>query len=541
VEETVRKAFDAQMEDTPLRLLDTSTGRLCDRKAQLNAFQMCPEYNELLSFIFKDGNFRMQHIQDLVVTFFSCAMLSHTWEGKEPLLHEIQDQDIYKLSPVDGIVKLQSFCKIARDAGFRWAWIDTCCVDQSNNVEIQRSVNSMFAWYRHSALTIIYLSDVPPSSKSGAMARSAWNTRGWTVQEFLAPKIVLFYQSDWTLYLDDRSPNHKESAVIMQELADATGINRQALTAFRPGTTGAREKLQWASMRVTTLPEDIAYSLFGIFGVHLSVIYGEKKQNALGRLLQEIIAQSGDISCLDWVGQSSEFNSCLPANFNSYAAPPFALPSLSEDKMQTLVSSWRSVEELAFQLYTTLDNQAVPRFANRRLQLPCIVFTVLQVAPRPSHGQEKYVTYVVRASGLHDVLITTEDKLVPFSESRRMLMWQKLLLVRPWDRNLLEPYDSAGPSDFADHDVQPESPTTEDYRTPPSSPLGNNAPVDSESDSHALQLIVRLGQPFRAILLAQSQRGREYNRIAADHDIVAEVKNVTSIRDVMDIRTLEIL
>jgi len=61
----------------------------------------------------------MQRIQDLVVTFFSCAMLSHTWEGKEPLLHEIQDQDIYKLSPVDGIVKLQSFCKIARDAGFR--------------------------------------------------------------------------------------------------------------------------------------------------------------------------------------------------------------------------------------------------------------------------------------------------------------------------------------------------------------------------------------------------------------------------------------
>jgi len=121
----------------------------------------------------------------------------------------------------------------------------------------------------------------------------------------LAPKVVLFYQKDWTLYLDDCSPNHKESAVIMRELEDATGINGRALIAFYPGMRGVRGKLQWASMRVTTLQEDIAYSLFGIFGVHLSPIYGENKQNALGRLLQEVIAQSGDITCLDWVGKSS--------------------------------------------------------------------------------------------------------------------------------------------------------------------------------------------------------------------------------------------
>jgi hypothetical protein len=148
----------------------------------------------------------------------------------------------------------------------------------------------MFGWYRHSALTIVYLSDVPPSSKSGALANSVWNKRGWTVQEFLAPNLVLFYQSDWTLYLNDYSPNHKDSAVIMRELGDATGIDPLALVAFRPGMKGAREKLQWASTRITTLQEDIAYSLFGIFGVHLAVIYSEKKQHALGRLLQNIIA-----------------------------------------------------------------------------------------------------------------------------------------------------------------------------------------------------------------------------------------------------------
>ncbi|KAJ8588366.1 hypothetical protein M405DRAFT_740492, partial [Rhizopogon salebrosus TDB-379] len=248
----------------------------------------------------KRADLRTERITDVVLMYFRYVMLSHRWQGKEPLLQDIQDKMVYELDVVDGIVKLQSFCRVARDAGYRWAWSDTCCIDKNNNVELQGSVTSMFVWYRHSALTIIYLSDVLPSSKSGALANSEWIRRGWTVQEFLAPKVVLFYQEDWTLYLDDRSSNHKESVVIMQELENATGIDRQALVSFYPGTTGAREKLQWASTRVTTLQEDIAYSLFGIFGIHLPVIYGEKKQSALGRLLQEVVAQSGDICALDW-------------------------------------------------------------------------------------------------------------------------------------------------------------------------------------------------------------------------------------------------
>jgi len=73
---------------------------------------------------------------------------------------------------------------------------------------------------------------------------SDYNKRGYTVQEFLAPTIVLFYQQDWTLYLNDHTPNYKESIAIMQELGYATGINARALVAFRPGMRNAREKLQ---------------------------------------------------------------------------------------------------------------------------------------------------------------------------------------------------------------------------------------------------------------------------------------------------------
>ncbi|KAG1786316.1 uncharacterized protein HD556DRAFT_1240588 [Suillus plorans] len=132
------------------------------------------------------------------------------------------------------------------------------------------------------------------SSKSGALEK-ALGIRGWTVPKFLAPKVVLFYQNDWTLHLDDHSPNHKESPQIMQELQGTTGIDARALVDILPGMRRARERLQCVSRRVTTL-QDIAYPLFGTFGVQLPIVYGEKKQKVLERLLQEMVAQSGDIT-----------------------------------------------------------------------------------------------------------------------------------------------------------------------------------------------------------------------------------------------------
>jgi len=439
------------------------------------------------------------------------------------------------LNSVGTMVKLQTFCKTARDAGYHWAWSDTCCIDQNNNVELQRSVNSMFVWYRQSALTIVYLSDVSPSAKSGALAKSAWNTRGWTIQEFLAPTVVLFYRADWTPYLDDRSSNHKMSASIMRELQNSTGIDASSLITFRPGMKGAREKLQWASSRVTTLQEDIAYSLFGIFGIHLPVIYGETKQNALGRLLQEIVARSGDITALDWIGKSSQFNSCLPADITSYKAPPCILSSLPEDEMQVSVSKLQNAVtvESALTLYTLLDNLSAPRFANSRLQLPCIAYPVTEVRRRGGQDQETCFTYYVKADGLQDLAITTEDRLIQFSRARPTQ--QSFLLVRPWNR-----YDP-GLLDFEDDkSIKTMSmPWSMSDRSLSGSPDEYEKSVDLELPSRALRLMVRLGQAFGALLLAQ-QRGGEYKRIASDHNIMARVKDMTAIHG-MDIRTLEIL
>ncbi|KAG1785874.1 uncharacterized protein HD556DRAFT_1450312 [Suillus plorans] len=535
-EDAIRRAVWIELGNAPLRLLNTSTGLLCDRAAQLNLFKTSPEYKELLSSITKRSDLEMEPIKEVVAMHFRCVLLSHRWEETEALLHHIQDKMLYELDGLGGTAKLQSFCKVARDAGYRWAWMDTCCIDKNNNVELQESVNSMFAWYRHSALTIVYLSDVPPSSPSGALASSVWNERGWTFQEFVAPKVVIFYQKDWSLYLDDRSPNHKESPEIMKELEGATGIDAQALISFRPGMRDAREKLRWASKRVTTLQEDIAYSLFGIFGVHLPVIYGEKKQNALGRLLQEIVARSGDITSLDWVGQSSEFNSCLPADIISYAAPLCSLPSLSEDEIQTAVSSLRNIVPVdsASQLYNMLENMNAPLFANCRLRLPCIAFRVTEVKRRPGHAAHS--TYKVKADGLQDLLITTADKtLIQFSRPRPTQ--QRFFLVRPWDRRLLGQPDFSEQLTFAD-----EGESVGDWFESQSGldDTEEELSIDSEAHSRSLRLMVHLGQAFSALLVAQ-QRVGEYKRVASDQYIIAQVKDPASIDITMNIGTLDIL
>ncbi|KAG2339198.1 hypothetical protein BDR05DRAFT_968352 [Suillus weaverae] len=297
----------------------------------------------------------------------------------------------------------------------------------------------------------------------------------------------------------------------------------------------AREKLQWVSARVTTWPEDIAYSLFGIFGVNLPVIYGEKKQRALGRLLEKVVAQSGDISALDWVGQSSEFNSCLPANITSYKALPYTPPSLSEGDIQMSISLLRQTVavDLALKLYALLDDLKAPRFADCRLHLPCIAFCVTAEM------------YEVKADGLHDLLITTKDKLIQFSSPRPTM--QTFLLVRPWNRYLLELPDFAGPSGLAELPDDADDPQSEeDYWSAPGSPLQDSPggfpeaqeSVDSELSDRALRLAARLAQPFGAFLLAH-QRGGEYKRIASDHDIIAQVKDLSSIPDM--VKTLEIL
>ncbi|KAG2363744.1 hypothetical protein BDR07DRAFT_888500 [Suillus spraguei] len=533
IEMNIQTVIRARMEYTPTRLLDTSTGRLYNRNAQIEAFKTSAEYKELLSLITKRAGLHMEPIREVVVKYFGYVMLSHRWEGQEPQLDDIQGKSVYELSSVGNVRKLQRFCKTARDAGYRWAWSDTCCINKNGTVELPESITSMFRWYQHSSLTIVYLYDISPSSGSGALTSSDWITRGWTLQELLAPNIILFYRNNWTPYLDHHHENHKQ--FIMQELKDATGIDSRFHVTFRPGMREPREKLKWASKRVTEKPEDVAYSLFGIFGVHLPVIYGENKQKALGRLLEEIVSQSRDISVLDWVGKSSEFNSCLPADITSYASSS-TLPYLSNDEIRASIFLLRVAgdEGAASELYNKLYGINPPSFSHRRLHLPCIAFHVTKVKRRHDGDQDLYLTYDVKVKGLCDLVITTEKKLTQFSRAKPTS--QKFLLVRPWDRRLLELPDFSDDTDNVDDSSSPLSPSDSHDGFP-----GEQEILDSGSSERALQLTTRLKQPFRAFLLSQKY-GEEYMRIASSHEIIAQVKEMTSIRDMIDcVTTIEVV
>ncbi|KAI6024621.1 hypothetical protein PISMIDRAFT_19218 [Pisolithus microcarpus 441] len=193
-----------------------------------------------------------------------------------------------------------------------WTWSDTCCIDKHGSAEVQETIGSMFTWYRQSALTVVYLCDVPDT---GSIGSSEWFGRRWTLQGLLAPESVVFYTKTWSLYRNLTSLNHKVDAVVLEELESVTGMEGRFFKSFSPGLDDARLRLHWASQRATTRPEDIAYPPSAIFNLHLPVMHGESAENALGRLLAEVVSHSGDISVLDWVGASSPCNSCRDLKF----------------------------------------------------------------------------------------------------------------------------------------------------------------------------------------------------------------------------------
>jgi hypothetical protein len=183
-----------------------------------------------------------------------------------------------------------------------------------------------------------------------------------------------------------------------------------------------------------------------------------------------------------------------------------------------------------------MENLSAARFAYRRLHLPCIVFPVMEVRQQRSPAQETLCTYEVKVDGLHDLLITSDQTLIQISRARPTQ--QKLLLVHPWDRRLLQlpEFTDNGDSENVGDWSEPGSPLHHshgDYTV-------KEELADSESLSPALRLIIRLGQLFSAILLAQ-QRGGEYKRIASDHDSIVQFEDMASVDNLTSIRTLEIL
>ncbi|KAF8853874.1 HET-domain-containing protein [Acephala macrosclerotiorum] len=224
------------------------------------------------------------------------AVLSHTWgnDKDEVSFRDVENGSSGKTGP--GMIKIVGCCKQAMKDGLNYAWIDTCCIDKANSVELGEAINSMFQWYANASICYAYLSDVPagenPRDHGSSFSSSRWFTRGWTLQELLAPKELRFYDSIWSCLGTRRT-----LSVMVQKI---TGIPRPFLIGLASlHEASVAQRMSWASKRVTGRKEDIAYCLLGIFGVVLPMIYGEGDQ-AFTRLQEAIMKHTEDNSILAW-------------------------------------------------------------------------------------------------------------------------------------------------------------------------------------------------------------------------------------------------
>ena len=224
------------------------------------------------------------------------AILSHKWGQKEVSLQEMQKPSP-ELRSTAGYQKVKRCCEQAASVGFEYVWIDTCCIDKTNNVELTEALNSMFHWYRKSRVCYSYLADVPssdePRSENSKFRKSTWFTRGWTLQELLAPLYVVFFGDDWT------EIGTKSS--LQEVISDISGIDSQVLLTSYAGEISVAQRMAWASKRETARVEDKAYCLMGFFGVNMPMIYGEGEK-AFIRLQLEIMKLSDDHSIFAWTG-----------------------------------------------------------------------------------------------------------------------------------------------------------------------------------------------------------------------------------------------
>lgn len=284
---------------------------------------------------------RLLNTSSLTLEFFPSvipkyAILSHRWEEQEVLYDDIRNGVTDKVKALKGYSKVQQSCTLARQQGYDYIWIDTCCIDKASSAELSESINSMFTWYRKAGICYAYLSDVSPSIRN-KFSFSQWFNRGWTLQELIAPPAVLFYNRNWQYF--------GTKAELCRKIQERTGIPSTVLLCVDPliGDCGScsggqlgfirigegvtpcshhtsqgrslshvlqscsvAQRMSWASRRNTTRVEDGAYCLLGIFGVNMPLLYGEGTRAFL-RLQEEIIKTTDDQSILAFARSGPEW------------------------------------------------------------------------------------------------------------------------------------------------------------------------------------------------------------------------------------------
>ncbi|KAK5108065.1 hypothetical protein LTR62_008839 [Meristemomyces frigidus] len=308
------------------------------------------------------------------------AILSHRWLPREislktwrKVLQRHTERDVQTESRsetesqsmaeremrIESHKKILGFCNEACQQGIQYAWIDNCCIDTSSSTEHSEAINSMFEWYKEAKVCCVYLSDVPELSAGlevvlEAMNKSVWFTRGWTLQELLAPRRLTFFTARWEYF------GSRDEERTGQLIADATRIPMDILQGTRELTEASlAQRMSWLSKRKTTKPEDVAYSVLGIFEVNMPLLYGEGAVKAFIRLQQEITRKSPDESIFAW---------CMdpPALLNNWRGLLAPSPEYFAAYGDVLYSPESN----------TLADSSIYSWCNRGLMLQCTTYGV---------------------------------------------------------------------------------------------------------------------------------------------------------------------
>ena len=255
-----------------------------------------------------DGGFSLTEFFESDIPKY--AILSHRWGAEEVTFKDLMDGTSKSKA---GYSKIQFCGGQAKRNGLQYFWVDTCCIDKSNSTELVEAINSMFRWYRDATKCYVYLPDVSRlhsdlADKSNeawelAFRKSEWFTRGWTLQELVAPASVDFFSKEGELV--------GNKASLERHICEITGIPANALRGSPLSDFSVAERMSWAASRETYRPEDKAYSLLGIFDVNMPLIYSEGKERALQRLREEIDKALKGRSFLVFHEQSSRTNAYL--------------------------------------------------------------------------------------------------------------------------------------------------------------------------------------------------------------------------------------
>lgn len=225
----------------------------------------------------------------------SYAILSHTWVvGEEVTFEDMVVSDREETQTKAGYKKILQCCSQAVSDKWEFIWVDTCCIDKRSSAELSEAINSMYRWYADAKVCYAYLPDVEDRDHpESEFANSRWFTRGWTLQELVAPSDVVFFGGEEWFRIGTKA--NLRDAISQITKIDAS-ILRCSQDVFKASIA---QRMSWASTRKTTRKEDLAYSLLGIFGVNMPLLYGEG-DNAFVRLQLELLNLPNDHTIFAW-------------------------------------------------------------------------------------------------------------------------------------------------------------------------------------------------------------------------------------------------